>query len=277
MHANQPRDAAICVLGAHRSGTSAITRTLNILGVNLGNEEALVPATFDNPDGFWEHANIVRIQDEILGSLGYKWDTTLPLPDGWEERTHLDEYISALKGVVLSEFLGRGLWGWKDPRTCLLLPIWKKAIEYFPVDVCYLHVLRNPLEVADSLRRRNGFSMNRGLAIWFVYTLSALRGVGRGVRAFISYDKLFADPKSEVARALSTLGLSALCHDESSWDKVRAFIEPERRHSYVSTAKFQNADVPLSVKQLYSVCMSHMTIHHMGLLISSLKTSMTYM
>ena len=66
------RRKAVLVLGMHRSGTSALTRILNLLGVDLGSK--LMPASPENEAGYWEHAEIVRIHDELLGELGTSWD-----------------------------------------------------------------------------------------------------------------------------------------------------------------------------------------------------------
>jgi len=43
---------AICIAGAHRSGTSMLTRLLHACGLYLGEKSALMPAQADNPDGF---------------------------------------------------------------------------------------------------------------------------------------------------------------------------------------------------------------------------------
>lgn len=69
---------AVCVLGMHRSGTSLITRVLNLLGVYLGPEEHLITANADNPKGFWEHDLFKRRNDEILERLGGTWHDSLP-------------------------------------------------------------------------------------------------------------------------------------------------------------------------------------------------------
>ena len=49
----------ILVLGMHRSGTSAVTRCLNLLGAEIGSK--LLPPAEDNRSGFWEHADVVSI------------------------------------------------------------------------------------------------------------------------------------------------------------------------------------------------------------------------
>src|SRR5919204_862722 len=65
------------VVGMHRAGTSAITRGLTAIGVELGDD--LLPPNADanvgaiNPKGFWENRVIVDIDDRLLTSLGHSW------------------------------------------------------------------------------------------------------------------------------------------------------------------------------------------------------------
>src|SRR5262249_1740037 len=73
---------AIVVLGMHRSGTSALAGMLHHLGVALGDE--LMPATADNPRGYWEHRDIVAINDRLMTELGRTWHDVRPLPPMWE-------------------------------------------------------------------------------------------------------------------------------------------------------------------------------------------------
>jgi hypothetical protein len=62
---------AICIAGAHRSGTSIVTRLLHRCGFELGPESDLMPPQADNPDGFWEHLGFVRL---VPGDLPPKSD-----------------------------------------------------------------------------------------------------------------------------------------------------------------------------------------------------------
>jgi hypothetical protein len=57
---------AICIAGAHRSGTSMLTRLLHRCGLFLSPKNALMPPRADNPDGFWEHLGFVALNDELL-------------------------------------------------------------------------------------------------------------------------------------------------------------------------------------------------------------------
>ena len=60
----------IVILGMHRSGTSAITRGLQVMGVSLGNN--LMPPMEDvNAKGFWEDIDLVALNVEILNVRNY--------------------------------------------------------------------------------------------------------------------------------------------------------------------------------------------------------------
>ena len=71
---------AICIAGAHRSGTSMLTRLLHRCGLYLGEEKDMMPAAADNPDGFWENVRFVKINDEILNVLRWTLGSGRPRP-----------------------------------------------------------------------------------------------------------------------------------------------------------------------------------------------------
>src|SRR5215475_3493694 len=105
---------AICIAGAHRSGTSMLTRLLHACGLYLGPKDELMPAQADNPDGFWEHLRFVALNDELLSELGGAWD--LP-PKRDENFVHAGLDPLRMKARLLIEtFDSPGVWGWKDPR-----------------------------------------------------------------------------------------------------------------------------------------------------------------
>ena len=50
----------VYVLGMHRSGTSAVTRVINLMGLQLGDATDLIRAG-DNPSGHWESARLTAV------------------------------------------------------------------------------------------------------------------------------------------------------------------------------------------------------------------------
>ncbi len=74
----------------HRSGTSLIARTLNLLGLWLGPEDHLMPPIADNnPAGFWENSLLMAINDDILATLAGNWHELPRLAAGWEASPEL--------------------------------------------------------------------------------------------------------------------------------------------------------------------------------------------
>src|SRR5579884_3426223 len=111
----------VIVLGMHRSGTSAVTRVVNLLGLSLGREDDLYHAA-DNPD-HWESSALIEANDSILQKLGGRWDAPPNLQEGWESSDLMRGEMSRLRNTFLHVYPEDG-WVWKDPRTCLTLPLW---------------------------------------------------------------------------------------------------------------------------------------------------------
>src|SRR5437868_13295855 len=105
---------AVCITGAHRSGTSMLTRLLHACGLYLGPKDALMPPQADNPDGFWEHLGFVALNDELLNELVGAGDFR---PKAVETFKEFGFVLLGMKPRRLVEEFGRsGGWAWKVPR-----------------------------------------------------------------------------------------------------------------------------------------------------------------
>lgn len=67
----------VLILGMHRSGTSALARVLNLAGLHLPSD--LLEPNQDNPLGYWEPKNIVKINNQLLQQFDRHWAD--PKPD----------------------------------------------------------------------------------------------------------------------------------------------------------------------------------------------------
>src|SRR5512140_300208 len=160
----------VIVLGMHRSGTSALTRCLNFLGLTLGREDHLIPAGQDNPRGFWENAQLSKFNEEILVALGGTWFTPPYLHGRWQSRPQLGELKARARELLAGEGLGEPMACWKDPRSCLLLPFWLELLPQRPA-IVFIH--RDPLEIWRSLQKRNGYDLFTAPATSEIYTHAA--------------------------------------------------------------------------------------------------------
>ena len=134
---------ALIVTGFHRSGTSMMMQALKGAGLVIGDD--LLPPGASNPDGHFEDRAIVRLHDAILHDQHGSWHS--PPAD----TSRISEEHAAALGTTLEPYLAQPLpWGFKDPRTCLFLPLWQKQLaEYRQV-----FIYRNPLDCIRSLQTR---------------------------------------------------------------------------------------------------------------------------
>src|SRR6476659_6240655 len=160
---------AVCVLGMHRSGTSLVARLLNLLGVDLGPDTSLMPPTADNPSGYWEHQRIMDLNDDVLLRLGGTWYEPPQVSPSVFAGPDFADLRRTARRLISAEFGASRLWGWKDPRSCLVLPFWQLVVPISKYVVC----VRNPADVTRSVSRAIG-SVDRGLDLWLRYTTDAL-------------------------------------------------------------------------------------------------------
>lgn len=238
---------AVGILGMHRSGTSMITRTLNYLGVELGKESGLqIRGKRFNPEGYWEHKGIMLRQRQILKVFSRSWDTHLPLPDNWWKYKAIVPYKIRLKEIVRNEFSTKELWGWKDPGTSLLLPMWQELLHELNIPVSYVIVIRNPLDVAASLHNRNNFSKKKSFNIWCLYTLSALIGSEHSHRIIIHYDQFINNLESKTEEVCTWMGLETSSLEEVQ-KSLKSFVNPDLQHSKSSVEDLINEKDTTSV------------------------------
>ncbi len=159
----------IYVLGMHRSGTSALARVIDLLGVPLADRGMVAPSD-DNPAGYWEPQDLVIFNMELLQRLGGRTMAPPPLEISAHSAHLLREHIPAARALFRSLHSGEQ-WAWKDPRNCLLLPFWRAALDDRPVVVL---AYRDPSEVAASLHGRGSVVGAAATSLWENHVRSAM-------------------------------------------------------------------------------------------------------
>ncbi len=219
----------IIVLGMHRSGTSALTGVLSILGINPGS--VLSPAIEDvNPKGFWEHSEIVSIHDQLLDVFGSSWDDELPLPALWWTSPRVIPFRNKIVSVLRRDFGNLPVWLIKDPRMCRLLPLWQEIFSELNCHALYILALRDPAEVTRSLHKRDDLAEAVSCLLWLTHMLEAEFQTRGQPRAFVSFERLLSNWQETVADLGQTLSLSWPLTAESVAPKVNAFLDPSLRH-----------------------------------------------
>jgi len=238
----------LLVLGMHRSGTSAVSRILNLLGAKL--PERLVGAEPGNERGHWEPASIVALNDEILAAAKSAWDDFSALEMDFASPLGREFKARAVQ-ILETEYASCDLCLIKDPRISRLLPFWLDVLKQCEVRPGIVLAIRNPVEVAQSLAARDGMLPAYAHLVWARHVLDAehdSRGVPRSV---IAYEALLDDWGSVVDRIGADVGVD-LSWRQNVAGEIDAFLTPELRH-HRGTADAANDDptVPALVRKAY--------------------------
>ena len=233
----------------HRSGTSMITRALHDAGLALVGTSAdeLKDAADDNPEGFWENKGLVEVNDSLLEASGGAWDhPPEPVPQGVDDPrvAHIADAATA----ALAPLRQHERWGFKDPRTCLTAAYW---LDLEP-ELRFVLCIRHPIEVAQSLKRRNQSSYSLGLALWERYYATLLELVPSERIIVTHYDTFFTDPVGEVERLCEFVGLEPtpprvldeLRHHSTGIDLVDAGASASLRSLYAELCRAAGVTPP---------------------------------
>lgn len=252
----EPKDISlntqsVLVLGMHRSGTSALMRVLNLLGVELGSE--MMVASPDNEKGYWEHVQVNKTNIEIMDVLGLGWSNISQPEAGWEDSPQILPLRIRLKQLLEREFGGMKLWGMKDPRISVLLPLYRKVMGEMGIAPFSVLALRNPVEVARSVSKRDGFALSYALMMWLRYTLEAEYASRGTQRVIVRYDEMLTDWVAAVRRIEMVLGLNFPIDIEAARPAVEGFLDAGLQHQRVDDeAVLASEDVPDIVRRAYA-------------------------
>ena len=229
----------LLVVGMHRSGTSAVAKTINLLGAELPSH--LMPAHADfNAAGYWESQEVADLNDQILAKAGSCWDDVLPIdPDKLgSDATH--QFKRRAEEILTQDFNKCSWFVLKDPRIGRLLRLWIPVVEAHGAQPRVVIPIRHPLEVAASLHRREGFSEGKSVYLWLRHTVDAIRDSRRVPRAFIFFDELMQDWRTAVKRLGSDMNVRWPEKLDSVAPMVEQFLDQQLRHHTNSGTHFQS-------------------------------------
>ena len=212
----------------HRSGTSALSRALNLLGGDM--PPRLIEADQWNAAGYWESKPIKDLNEEMLVSGGGEWSEWLEFNPDWFKSSAVQRFRDRAIELVGSEFTDSPLFIFKDPRLSILMPFWRSIFDELGIDQVAIHPLRNPVEVARSLERRNNFLMSKGVLLWLRYTLDGERGTRGLRRIFTTFDDLLEDPAGLIERTQDDLGLIWPRNSVKARREIAQFLSADMRH-----------------------------------------------
>lgn len=215
------------ISGMHRSGTSLVARLFHEAGADMGDPETFYRPDQWNPDGYFEQPDIHAINMPLIngpwGKLAYfRPPSTATIMRRAARRT---EQIRATAAKYQDKVV-------KETRFCLTLPAWTAAgARVTGILVC----LRDPIQVARSLQKRNRISIARGLELWRLHNARLLEHATDIPLWFVYYRDIL-DPQHSAGEVTAAFRFfqSSLPPDEI--ERIRRLVvKPGMNHHATTT------------------------------------------
>jgi len=207
--------------------------------------------TPDNPQGHWERWEIVEFHDRILGLfnrayLGRFHDFGLPVAWWADSRV-----VQIRREIVafLRQRMGDGYFGFKDPRTVRLMPVWHQILSELKLVPKLVLCLRNPAQIARSLNAREGLEREIGEYRWLVHMVDFFRYTSNFDFCTVEYEEWFNNPSANIEKLQKFLDLSWQQSEADLALVLSGIIDPGSRHD---DSDHREAGQPL-VRTLYKL------------------------
>lgn len=226
--------AAILVLGMHRSGTSALTRALSLMGAALPRN--LMGAGHGNELGHWEPQGLADLHDQMLAEAGTAWNDWRPFEPASLPPDRLAHYKSEIARVIREDYGDEPLFVLKDPRICRFVPLYLDVFDALKIKVAPVLMVRHPAEVAASLRKRDGFEPALACLYWLRHVLDSERATRGLARSIVDYGALLSDWRQVVARIGERCAIVWPASAEDAAKDIESYVSPQWRHHHHAQA-----------------------------------------
>jgi hypothetical protein len=234
---------AVLITGMHRSGTSSVAGAASLLGA-APPARMLLPAP-DNPSGFWESPVIIAANDRILTAGNSTWYDCLGFDYGGLNDHDRNTAATFITASVMAEFPNSGMPLIKDPRICLLLDLWLRALQDMQISTAVLLVLRHPCEVMASMAKRDLLPAAFTAALWLRYMLAAEYASRSCPRHIVTYDMLLRDWRGTLQQCGHAAAIAWPIAFDAVAPRMAALLRRELRHHHAYTSAQQSVGVPL--------------------------------
>ncbi|MFG1426672.1 hypothetical protein [Roseixanthobacter glucoisosaccharinicivorans] len=228
---------ALVVLGMHRGGTSSLAGTLVHLGA--APPKTLMPPTEHNALGYFESTPVFELNEAILKSGGSDWSDWRAFNPQWRESAVARSFSESARQTLEDEFGGAPLIMLKDPRISRLAPFWFEALKASGYTPHVLLPIRNPLEVALSLRARDQLPLAHGLLTWLRHSLDAEHASRATPRDVISWRTFLSDWRGTLETSGTRLHLAWPRWSDFSAIEIDGFLSDTLRHQRVDDSNWR--------------------------------------
>lgn len=238
----------IVVLGSGRSGTSLLMQVL--VGLGMSASADMIPAKEQTPTGTFEDREIFQVQNELVSAITPQ---AMPMPPGWEEYPTVPAVVKRLQEIVSTRLAkAETIWGFKDPKTAMLVPLWTRVCNNLNLVPKYLLTVRNPQSVVASMKRQYGTSQKVAELFWLSKYTEALHDTG-GNCFIVHYEDWFTEQAQQVAtELLAFTGLATNFGSRNLGETLAPILQPRLNRAVHDEVQLQNR----YVRDLYAALRS---------------------
>lgn len=182
----------VFVLGMHRSGTSLTAEIVHAMGFAVPGH-SLDAIDSINAHGFWESQEVVDADESALSAAQLKWYHICPVGHVFKDMQDFDSRVAEASEFLKAESGRLGDLVIKDPRLCLLWPLWFAAADRSVFDIKVIFVNRHPSSIASSIKKRDGFSSFSSHLLWLYYFFSVFGAKDFPELLYLNYEDLLVD------------------------------------------------------------------------------------
>jgi hypothetical protein len=201
---------------------------LHELGLFVGDETALVAADPLNEAGYWEHRAFMSAGSRLLDTFEIASFGVVPFPEDWQEFPEIMGPAAQYEEEIVKTFANRALWGWKDPRTCLLLPVVRHVLNGAGLRPKFVFIARHPVDVTKSITNWQKQIGESSIGTWLSYTMTVLHSLPAEDVYLIGYTDLLRDPRAVLEPIVRDLPFPT--PTEERWAAVRRVVRPDLSH-----------------------------------------------
>jgi hypothetical protein len=193
--------------------------------------------------------------------------STQPLPAAWKAYPQARILTDELKALLISHFATARLWGFKQPLSSIVWPIYEQALLELNLKPEFVICVRNPLEVMASEASETHAPGTRHLArygtqavgVWLNYTLSALNAAKESACTVIPYKHLVINPKQSLAQVVDQH--AEWNPTEAMWNAATENIKLALKHHDFDQSTLEKA--PSLSRRLLELCESSPLDHEL--------------
>lgn len=194
------------VLGMHKSGTTLVSQLLHHSSINMG--ENLERGVSYDQGNQYERESTWRLNEEILNaqtrrSIDIRLPGSLQLTP--EQRLRMHQIIDEGNHQYVD-------WGFKDPRTCLLYPLWAEALPEHKLIIVY----RDPAEPWPRYRPRHTRNRYREPFLAWKY-----------LKSWCVHNQRILDYLHTTTQEYLVLEYQALVTTQTEFDRLQQFVNRE--------------------------------------------------